>query len=189
MHVDGGYLQDEGLHRALQAAVDSRAPRAQPPTTARRSRQALAALVAIRPAPTAPRSRSVRAAWQKLQQELDTSVGLGGTKVPRRADPVGAGSTPPRSTTSSIAIAPTISSSIDWGKAAEGIGVAAHRRRRARDPAARRSRGRRARRAGHPAAAAKTPPPPPDPKELVDTDGAKSTEPMTCVGIGHLSWG
>jgi hypothetical protein len=82
LHVDGGYLQDEGLiDRYKRLSIPVR--RALNPTDRASFAQSLAAL-----AETAGCNRDelgrIRAAWQHLQDELDSLVGLGGAKVQRR---------------------------------------------------------------------------------------------------------
>ena len=82
MEVEGGYLQDAGLiERYKRLSIPVR--RALNPTDRASFAQSLQAM-----AETAgvdrDELRSIRAAWEKLQQELDSLVGLGGGKVPRR---------------------------------------------------------------------------------------------------------
>jgi hypothetical protein len=81
LQVDGGYLQEEGLiERYKRLSIPVR--RALNANDRASFAQALAALETEgdggRPLATA------RDAWQKLQQELESTVGLGGAKVPRR---------------------------------------------------------------------------------------------------------
>jgi hypothetical protein len=81
MEMDGGYLQDAGLlERYKRLSIPVR--RALKTSDRASFAQALAALQAAG-TPDALRSRA-SAAWQKLQQELDSTVVLGGAKVPRR---------------------------------------------------------------------------------------------------------
>src|SRR5262245_2830880 len=82
LQMDGGYLQDEGVHeRYKRLSIPVR--RALNAGDRASFAQALAELDASAPGADAPHTRA-RQAWQKLQQELDTTVVLGGTKVPRR---------------------------------------------------------------------------------------------------------
>jgi len=82
VEIEGGYLQDAGLiERYKRLSIPVR--RALNPTDRASFAQSLQAL-----AETAGVDRavlgSIRAVWDKLQQELDSLVGLGGGKVPRR---------------------------------------------------------------------------------------------------------
>ncbi|HEX5215793.1 MAG TPA: hypothetical protein VFV98_10045 [Vicinamibacterales bacterium] len=82
VEVEGGYLQDAGLiERYKRLSIPVR--RALNPNDRASFAQSLQDL-----AETAGVDRaelgSIRAAWDKLQQELDSLVGLGGGKVPRR---------------------------------------------------------------------------------------------------------
>lgn len=81
MRVDAGYLQDDGvIERYKQLSIPVR--RALNPNDRASFVQALAAL-----GTHAPRDTSVAEvdeAWQRLQRELDDSVGLGGRPVLRR---------------------------------------------------------------------------------------------------------
>jgi hypothetical protein len=162
LEMDGGYLQDAGLHeRYKRLSIPVR--RALNAGDRASFAQALAALDAEAPGPDAPHARA-RVAWQKLQQELDTTVGLGGAKVPRRQ------------ILGEWLAAAAFYDELDrdraydhlldeWGKAAEGIGAQlmedAARVIVLLDEAA-------AAALGEPVILpppAKTPPPPPDPKE------------------------
>ena len=75
--VERGYLQDAGLiERYKRLSIPVR--RALNPSDRASFAQALTELAG------APGLGSIEAAWQKLQAELDSTVGLGGGKVPRR---------------------------------------------------------------------------------------------------------
>ena len=80
VQVDGGYLQDAGLvERYKRISIPVR--RALNPT----DRAAFApALAALREAPGVANLPTIESAWAALQKELDSLVGLGGGKVPRR---------------------------------------------------------------------------------------------------------
>ena len=79
--VDSGYLQDEGLlERYKRLSIPVR--RALNARDRAALAQALAALDAVVPPPEA--LATARQAWQALTRELDSTVGLGGTKVQRR---------------------------------------------------------------------------------------------------------
>jgi hypothetical protein len=81
MQMDGGYLQDEGVHeRYKRLSIPVR--RALNAGDRASFAQALAALDAGAPEADAPHARA-RQAWQTLQQELETTVVLGGAKVQR----------------------------------------------------------------------------------------------------------
>ena len=80
VQVDGGYLQDSGLvERYKRISIPVR--RALNPTDRASFAQALAAL---REASGVANMPAIEAAWAALQKELDSLVGLGGGKVPRR---------------------------------------------------------------------------------------------------------
>jgi hypothetical protein len=113
--VERGYLQDAGLiERYKRLSIPVR--RALNPSDRASFDQALAALEGT------DGLAAIKADWQKLQAELDSTVGLGGGKVPRRqilADWLNA-----------VAFYDKLERDreydrlIDqWGKAAEGIGV------------------------------------------------------------------
>jgi hypothetical protein len=81
MQMDGGYLQDEGLlERYKRLSIPVR--RALNGSDRASFAQALAELDAG--GPSEERQARAAAAWQKLQQELDSTVVFGGSKVPRR---------------------------------------------------------------------------------------------------------
>jgi hypothetical protein len=118
MEMDGGYLQDAGLlehYKRLSIPV-----RRALNTSDRASfAQALAALQAAG-TPDALQSRA-SAAWQKLQQELDSTVVLGGAKVPRRR--ILGGWLDAAAFYDQLDRDRAYDRLIDqWGKAAEGIG-------------------------------------------------------------------
>ncbi len=113
--VERGYLQDAGLiERYKRLSIPVR--RALNPSDRASFDQALAVLEGT------DGLAAIKTAWQKLQSELDSTVGLGGGKVPRRqilADWLNA-----------VAFYDKLERDreydrlIDqWGKAAEGIGV------------------------------------------------------------------
>ena len=82
LQMDGGYLEDAGSHeRYKRLSIPVR--RALNASDRASFAQALAALDAGAPGADAPHGRA-RQAWLKLQQELDSTVVLGGSKVPRR---------------------------------------------------------------------------------------------------------
>jgi hypothetical protein len=155
--VERGYLQDAGLiERYKRLSIPVR--RALNPSDRASFDQALAALEGR------DGLASIKANWQRLQTELDSTVGLGGGKVPRRqilADWLNA-----------VAFYDKLERDreydrlIDqWGKAAEGIGVQLTEQAAEviiqLDTAA-------AAALGEPVILpppAKTPPPPPDPDE------------------------
>jgi hypothetical protein len=162
LQMDGGYLQDEGLHeRYKRLSIPVR--RALNAGDRASFAQALAALDSGAPGADAPHA-DARLAWRKLQQELDTTVVLGGSKIPRRQ------------ILGDWLAAAAFYDALDrdraydqlldhWGKAAEGIGSQlmedAARVIVLLDEAA-------ATALGEPVILpppAKTPPPPPDPKE------------------------
>ena len=163
MQMDGGYLQDEGLlERYKRLSIPVR--RALNGSDRASFAQALAALQADRHGRTSSR-RPRRSRPGRSCSRSSTARSCSAARKCRGARFSPAGSTPPRSTTSSIAIAPTTTSSIGWGKAAEGMGAQlmedAARVILLLDEAA-------AAALGEPVILpppAKTPPPPPDPKE------------------------
>lgn len=82
VQVDGGYLSDEGrLERYKRLSIPVR--RALNPTDRASFAQAFAALHESPPPRTSTDAR-IDELWQTLQRELDSTVGLGGAKVPRR---------------------------------------------------------------------------------------------------------
>jgi hypothetical protein len=163
VQVEGGYLEDAGrIERYKRLSIPVR--RALNDSDRASFSQAIVALgPASGDADTEVR-RSASEAWKKLQQELDSTVGLGGAKVQRREILLG------------WLEAAAFYDKLDrdraydrlmdrWGKAAEGIGSAlmeeAARVILLLDEAA-------AATLGEPVILpppAKTPPPPPDPKE------------------------
>jgi hypothetical protein len=162
LQVDGGYLREEGLiERFKQLSIPVR--RALNSNDRASFAQAMAALEAD--ATGAPDMlAAARQAWQKLQQELESSVGLGGAKVPRRQ--ILAGWLEAAAFYDRLERDRAYDHLIDqWGKAAEGIGSQlmedAARAILLLDEAA-------ARALGEPVILpppSKTPPPPPDPNE------------------------
>jgi len=82
VEVEGGYLQDAGLierYKRLSIPV-RRALNSNDRASFAQSLPALAETAGVDKAVLG----SIRSAWDKLQQELDSLVGLGGSKVPRR---------------------------------------------------------------------------------------------------------
>jgi hypothetical protein len=119
--VERGYLQDAGLmERYKRLSIPVR--RALNPSDRASFAQALEALAG--PGGTSPYDGLARtsAAWHKLQQELDSTVGLGGGKIPRRQilsdwlDAAAFYDTLERDRAYDRLID-------QWGKAAEGIGA------------------------------------------------------------------
>ncbi len=120
VEVEGGYLQDAGLiERYKRLSIPVR--RALNPTDRASFAQSLQDLAETAGVDKAELG-SIRAAWAKLQQELDSLVGLGGSKVPRRQILM------------AWLEAAACSDKLDrdraydqmineWGKAAEGIGA------------------------------------------------------------------
>jgi hypothetical protein len=162
LQVDGGYLQEQGLierfkrlsipvRRALNA--NDRASFAQALTALDTPDRGSDALVV-----------NARDAWRKLQQELDSTVVLGGSKVPRRQ--ILGGWLDAAAFYDKLDRDRAYDHLMDqWGHAAEGIGSQlmeeAARAVLLLDEAA-------ARALGEPVILpppVKTPPPPPDPKE------------------------
>ena len=161
MQVDGGYLRDEGLlERYKRLSIPVR--RALNGSDRASFAQALSALQATG-TPDELQTRAV-SAWQKLQQELDSTVVLGGAKVPRRQ--ILGGWLDAAAFYDQLDRDRAYDHLIDqWGKAAEGIGAQlmddAARVILLLDEAA-------AGALGEPVIlppAPKMPPPPPDPKE------------------------
>ena len=162
LQVDSGYLTDEGLlERYKRLSIPVR--RALNPTDRASFAQALAVLEAgpgARPSTLAAVNRS----WMQLQQELDSQVGLGGSRVPRRQ--ILSGWLDAAAFYDKLDRDRAYDHLIDqWGKAAEGIGS------QLMEDAARvivQLDEQAAAALGEPVILpppAKTPPPPPDPKE------------------------
>ena len=162
MQMDGGYLQEEGLiERYKLLSIPVR--RALNPNDRASFAQALAELESSDGGNRDGLSRA-RDAWRKLQQELESTVVLGGTKVPRRQ--ILAGWLDAAAFYDKLDRDRAYDHLIDqWGRAAEGIGSQlmedAARAVILLDEAA-------AHALGEPVILpppVKTPPPPPDPKE------------------------
>ncbi|HYN10313.1 MAG TPA: hypothetical protein VES67_23200 [Vicinamibacterales bacterium] len=162
LQVDGGYLQEEGLiERYKRLSIPVR--RALNTNDRASFAQALSAL----DTPDGSAHTEVataRSAWQKLQQELDSTVGLGGSKVPRRQ--ILGGWLDAAAFYDKLDRVRAYDQLIDqWGHAAEGIGS------QLMEEAARAVLlldGAAAHVLGEPVILpppVKTPPPPPDPKE------------------------
>ena len=82
LQVDGGYLQEEGLiERYKRLSIPVR--RALNANDRASFAQAMTAFETAEAGPGTPIANA-REAWQKLQQELESTVVLGGGKVPRR---------------------------------------------------------------------------------------------------------
>lgn len=82
VEVEGGYLQDAGLierYKRLSTPV-RRALNDKDRASFALSLQSMTETAGV----DREQLKSIRAAWEKLQQELDSLVGLGGGKVPRR---------------------------------------------------------------------------------------------------------
>jgi hypothetical protein len=161
LQVDGGYIQEEGLiERYKRLSIPVR--RALNANDRASFAQALAALDTD--AAARAELATARSAWQKLQQELDSTVGLGGSKVPRRQ--ILGGWLDAAAFYDKLDRVRAYDQLIDqWGRAAEGIGSQlmeeAARAVLLLDEAA-------AHALGEPVILpppVKTPPPPPDPKE------------------------
>jgi hypothetical protein len=161
MQVDSGYLADEGrLERYKRLSIPVR--RALNPGDRASFDQALAALTAD--SAHAPALAGVTASWHQLQQELDSLVGLGGSRVARRK--ILTGWLDAAAFYDKLDRDRAYDHLIDqWGKAAEGIGS------QLMEDAARvivELDEQAAAALGEPVILprpAKTPPPPPDPKE------------------------
>jgi len=160
--VDGGYLRDEGqIERFKRLSIPVR--RALNPNDRASFAQALAALTESGPSQAVP-LEPVERAWTQLQQELDSVVGFGGVRVPRRQ--ILAGWLDVAAFYDKLDRDRAYDELIDrWGKAAEGLGsqLMADTARVVLqlDEAA-------AAALGEPVILPppkKTPPPPPDPKE------------------------
>ncbi len=162
LQVDSGYLTDEGLlERYKRLSIPVR--RALNPGDRASFEQALAALGEA-PNIAAASLGAVTDAWRRLQQELDSQVGLGGSKVARRR--ILAGWLDVAAFYDKLDRDRAYDHLIDqWGKAAEGIGA------QLMEDAARvivELDEQAAAALGEPVILpppAKTPPPPPDPKE------------------------
>jgi hypothetical protein len=117
LQVDGGYLQDSGLiERYKQLSIPVR--RALNPNDRAGFAQALAALHEHGQAADLP---AIERAWHTLQQELDSLVGLGGSRVPRRQ--ILSGWLEAAAFYDKLERDRAYDRLIDqWGKAAEGIG-------------------------------------------------------------------
>jgi len=161
LQMDAGYLEDESrLERYKRLSIPVR--RALNANDRASFAQALAALQA-EPADHRPPLDAVERAWRALQSELDSLVGLGGSRVPRRqilADWLDAAAFYDK-----LDRERAYDRMIDrWGKAAEGIGA------QLMEDAARvvvLLDEQAAAALGEPVILpppAKTPPPPPDPK-------------------------
>lgn len=160
LQVDGGYLQDAGLiERYKQLSIPVR--RALNDRDRASFVEALAALRETGPVSGLP---AIEQAWTALQQELDSLVGLGGDRVPRRQ--ILSGWLEAAAFYDKLERDRAYDRLIDqWGKAAEGIGS------QLMEEAARvilRLDDAAAAALGEPVILPpppKTPPPPPDPKE------------------------
>jgi hypothetical protein len=162
VQMEHGYLQEEGLiERYKRLSIPVR--RALNGNDRASFAQALAALE-TRPDTAGTSLPPARGAWQKLQQELDSTVVLGGSKVPRRQ--ILAGWLEAAAFYDKLDRDRAYDHLIDqWGRAAEGIGSQlmedAARAVLLLDEAA-------AQALGEPVILpppVKTPPPPPDPRE------------------------
>jgi len=120
MHVEGGYLQDAGLvERYKRLSIPVR--RALNANDRASFAQALAALTAM-PAGSRPAIDAIERDWSALQHELDSLVGLGGSKVPRRQ--ILAGWLDAAAFYDTLDRDHAYDQLIDqWGKAAEAIGA------------------------------------------------------------------
>ena len=160
--VDSGYLTDEGLlERYKRLSIPVR--RALNPNDRASFAQALTALEG-EPGARSSMLTAVSHSWQQLQQELDSQVGLGGSRLPRRQ--ILAGWLDAAAFYDKLDRDRAYDHLIDkWGKAAEGIGS------QLMEEAARvivQLDEQAAAALGEPVILpppAKTPPPPPDPKE------------------------
>jgi hypothetical protein len=162
LQVDSGYLTDEGLlDRYKRLSIPVR--RALNPGDRASFDQALTALAGD-PAVARTTLEPVAQAWKRLQQELDSQVGLGGVRVARRK--ILAGWLDAAAFYDKLDRDRAYDHLIDqWGKAAEGIGA------QLMEDAARvivELDDQAATALGEPVILpppTKTPPPPPDPKE------------------------
>jgi hypothetical protein len=120
LQVDGGYLQDATLiERYKRLSIPVR--RALNPNDRASFTESLAAL-RRHEAIEAERLGAIEAAWGKLQQELDSLVGLGGSRVPRRQ--ILSGWLDAAAFYDKLDRDRAYDHLIDqWGKAAEGIGA------------------------------------------------------------------
>ena len=120
LQVDGGYLQDATLiERYKRLSIPVR--RALNPTD---RASFLESLTVLRRHDTigADELGAIEAAWSKLQHELDSLVGLGGSRVPRRQ--ILSGWLDAAAFYDKLERDRAYDHLIDqWGKAAEGIGV------------------------------------------------------------------
>ena len=119
MQVDGGYLQDEGLiERYKRLSIPVRR------ALNRNDRAGFApALDSLKEAGSTPADRMavIEQAWASLQAELDSLVGLGGGRVPRRQ--ILMGWLEAAAFYDKLERDRAYDKLIDqWGKAAEGIG-------------------------------------------------------------------
>jgi len=119
MQVDGGYLQDEGLiERYKRLSIPVRR------ALNRNDRAGFAAaLEALKETGSTPADRMavIEQAWASLQAELDSLVGLGGGRVPRRQ--ILMGWLEAAAFYDKLERDRAYDKLIDqWGKAAEGIG-------------------------------------------------------------------
>ncbi len=162
LQVDSGYLTDEGLlDRYKRLSIPVR--RALNPGDRASFDQALTALAGD-PAVARTTLEPVAQSWKRLQQELDSQVGLGGVRVARRK--ILAGWLDAAAFYDKLDRDRAYDHLIDqWGKAAEGIGA------QLMEDAARvivELDDQAATALGEPVILpppTKTPPPPPDPKE------------------------
>jgi hypothetical protein len=120
MHVERGYLQDAGVvERYKRLSIPVR--RALNAHDRASFAQALAALMAM-PAGSRPPIDTIQRDWSRLQAELDSLVGLGGSKVPRRQ--ILAGWLDAAAFYDTLDRDHAYDQLIDqWGKAAEAIGA------------------------------------------------------------------
>jgi hypothetical protein len=124
VQVDGAYLQNEGLiERYKQVSIPVR--RALNPTDRVSFAQALESLREATGVTTATGATDIDAvtrSWTKLQTELDTIVGLGGGRIPRRQ--ILAGWLDAAAFYDKLERDRAYDTLMDqWGKAAEGIGA------------------------------------------------------------------
>jgi hypothetical protein len=119
LRVDGGYLQDANLiERYKRLSIPVR--RALNPNDRASFSESLAALRHHEAIPAA-RLADIESAWNRLQHELDSLVGLGGGRVPRRQ--ILSGWLDAAAFYDKLDRDKAYDHLIDqWGKAAEGIG-------------------------------------------------------------------
>jgi hypothetical protein len=161
LQVDSGYLRDEGLiERYKRLSIPVRR------ALNTNDRASFAQALSVLESETTPAAAidAARDAWRRLQQELDSTVGLGGAKVPRRQ--ILAGWLEAAAFYDRLDRDRAYDHLIDrWGKAAEGIGSQlmedAARVILLLDEAAAHALGEPVILPPPP----RTPPPPPDPKE------------------------